>query len=170
MSISKVRMSLEDEDLTKVGLSYVGGVTFLLTFKDKPLAMECMNSHSVLLNKIFSKFYLWNGEEIPFKRVATINIVGVPFIIQDCSLLDRIDGLFGEVIQQSDFSWQNEDNSMGSVKVLTNQKSRIEEAVVIKWNDKSILAWASESSGQYMNNLNYNNPKINRHPPKYFDT
>ncbi|KAF5805004.1 putative RNA recognition motif domain, nucleotide-binding alpha-beta plait domain superfamily [Helianthus annuus] len=154
MSIGKVRLFLEEADLTDVGLSYVGGVTFLLTFKDKPIALECMNSHSALFNKIFSKFYLWTGEDIPFYRVATINIVGVPFIIRDSSIFDRIGGLFGEVIKQSEFSWQNEDNSLGSVSVLTHQKSRIEEAVVIKWNDKSIPVWVSESPGQYLNNLN----------------
>ncbi|MFS7936141.1 hypothetical protein Hanom_Chr05g00411961 [Helianthus anomalus] len=153
MSIGKVRLALEEEDLIDVGLSFVGGVTFLLTFNDKHSAMACMNSHSVFLNKVFSKFNLWNGEEIPFKRVAMINILGVPFLIRDNSLFDRIGGLFGDVIQNSSFSWQDEDNSLGLVKILTNNMSRIEEAVVIKWNKKSIVAWVSELPGQCMSSL-----------------
>ncbi|KAF5794525.1 putative RNA recognition motif domain, nucleotide-binding alpha-beta plait domain superfamily [Helianthus annuus] len=152
MTVRNVRMFMEKHDLSDVGLSYVGGVTFMLTFKDKSSAREYMNSLSVLFHEIFSNFFLWNGEDIPFNRVAKINVVGVPFIIRDNSLFDRIGGMFGEVIKQSSFSWQNEDNSSGSVTVITEQKSRVDEDVVIKWNNKSIVAWVSEDSRQYPNN------------------
>ncbi|MFS7995366.1 hypothetical protein Hanom_Chr12g01117091 [Helianthus anomalus] len=104
MSISKVRLTLEEEGLSDVGLSYVGGVTFMLTFKDKLSATGCTNSHSAFFHNIFSKFYLWNGEDIPFSRVVTINFFGVPFIIRDNTLFDRIGELFGNVLQQSSFS------------------------------------------------------------------
>ncbi|MFS7915947.1 hypothetical protein Hanom_Chr02g00171351 [Helianthus anomalus] len=74
----------------------------------------------------------------------------VRFIIRDNTLFDRIGGLFGSVIKQSSFSWQEEDNSLGSVMVLTSQKSKIEEVVVIKWNEKSIIVWVSESVDQFL--------------------
>ncbi|MFS7995908.1 putative RNA recognition motif domain, nucleotide-binding alpha-beta plait domain superfamily [Helianthus anomalus] len=148
MSVGKVRLALEGEDMSEVGLSYVGGVTFMLTFKDKSTARDSMNSSSAFFQKKFSSFFLWNGEDIPFNRIAKINVVGVPFIIRDNSLFDRVGGLFGEVIQKSSFSWQNEDNSSGSVMVITEQKANIDEADVIKWNNKSIVVWASESIGQ----------------------
>ncbi|KAJ0672785.1 putative RNA recognition motif domain, nucleotide-binding alpha-beta plait domain superfamily [Helianthus annuus] len=153
MPVSKVRLALEKEDLSEVGLSYVGGLTFLLTFNDKVSATECSDSHSAFFQNTFSKFYVWNGDDIPFSRIATINISGVSFVIRDNSLFDKIGGLFGTVIQPSSFSWQNEDNSMGSIMVLTNQVSRIEEAVVIKWNEKSLIAWASDFIGISMHNL-----------------
>ncbi|KAM0048992.1 hypothetical protein Hdeb2414_s0008g00280721 [Helianthus debilis subsp. tardiflorus] len=153
MTVSKVRLSLEEEGLTDVGLSYVGGLTYMLTFKDKASATGCMELHANFFHNIFSDFYLWNGEDIPYNRIVTLIISRVPFIIRDNTLFDKIGGLFGKVIKQSSFSWQDEDNSFGSVMVLTTQKSKIEEALVIKWNDKSIIAWASESVEQYMPNL-----------------
>ncbi|KAL9999193.1 putative RNA recognition motif domain, nucleotide-binding alpha-beta plait domain superfamily [Helianthus debilis subsp. tardiflorus] len=153
MPVSKVRLVLENEGLSEVGLSYVGGPTYLLTFNDKASAMECLDSHNVSFQNNFSKFYVWNGDDIPFSRIAKINISGVPFVIRDNSLFDKIGRLFGTVIQPSSFSWQHEDNSMGSVTVLTNQVSRIEEAVVIKWQEKSLVVWVSEFIGITMQNL-----------------
>ncbi|MFS8015015.1 hypothetical protein Hanom_Chr15g01351441 [Helianthus anomalus] len=66
-----------------------------------------------------------------------------------------------KVVQSSSFSWQNEDNSVCSVMVLTNQKSRIEEAVVMKWNNKSLVAWASEAIGFSMQSLDYDDSMTN---------
>ncbi|MFS7941731.1 hypothetical protein Hanom_Chr06g00479701 [Helianthus anomalus] len=48
---------------------------------------------------------------------------------------------------KSAFSWQEEDNSNGSVIVVTSTPAKIEETVVIKWNNKSIVIWVSESAG-----------------------
>ncbi|MFS7952174.1 hypothetical protein Hanom_Chr07g00603911 [Helianthus anomalus] len=115
--------------------------------------MECLDSHNAFFQNNFSKFYVWNGDDIPFSRIAKINISGVPFVIRDNSLFDKIGGLFGTMIHPSSFSWQHEDNSMGSVTVLTNQVSRIEEAVVIKWHEKSLVVWASEFIGFTMQSI-----------------
>ncbi|KAM0052202.1 hypothetical protein Hdeb2414_s0007g00245481 [Helianthus debilis subsp. tardiflorus] len=142
LSISMVKLGLEKEGMFEVGLSYIGGMMYIKS------AIESMEVHANFFLQEFSNFYLWNGEEIPFSRIVTLNIVGVPFIIRDNVLYDKIGGLFGEVVQGSSFSWQDKDNSSGLVKVLTSQKSRIEESVVIKWVDKSIVIWISEIYGQ----------------------
>ncbi|MFS7957725.1 hypothetical protein Hanom_Chr07g00669801 [Helianthus anomalus] len=110
--------------------------------------MDYLEKHSIFFHKIFSKFYLWNGEEIPSSRLVTLHISGVLFLIRDGSMFDKIGSQFGDVIQKSAFSWQNEDNASGSVKIATSILSKINEAVVIKWNQKSVLAWVSESCEQ----------------------
>ncbi|KAJ0445260.1 hypothetical protein HanIR_Chr16g0840931 [Helianthus annuus] len=149
MSISNMKKAIEDEGLFEVGLSYVGGVTYILTFRDKVTAISGMELHSDFFNSVFSKFHLWNGKDIPYSRLVSLNITGVPFIIRDNSLFDNIGGMFGDVVQKSSFSWQEEDNSLGSVKIITSQPSRIDEVVVIKWNNKSIVCWVLESVGQW---------------------
>ncbi|MFS7955212.1 putative RNA recognition motif domain, nucleotide-binding alpha-beta plait domain superfamily [Helianthus anomalus] len=126
MALSKIRHATEGEGMIEVGSSFVGGMTFILTFKDKVSASTCMELHSHFFDTVFSKYFLWNGEDIPFNRLANLNIS----------------------VRQSSFSWQEEDNSSGSVTVLTSQLSRIDEAVVIKWNNKSVVIWVSESSRQ----------------------
>ncbi|KAJ0679543.1 putative RNA recognition motif domain, nucleotide-binding alpha-beta plait domain superfamily [Helianthus annuus] len=147
MSVRDVRRVLDEVGLSEVGLSFVGGLTYMLTFKDKTSASRGLETFSETFQNLFSKFYLWNGEDIPYSRIATICVTGVPFVIRDNNLYDDIGGLFGSIIQPSSFSWQHEDNSSGSVVVLTSQISRIEEAVVIKWKERTVVAWVSESIG-----------------------
>ncbi|KAM0034420.1 putative RNA recognition motif domain, nucleotide-binding alpha-beta plait domain superfamily [Helianthus debilis subsp. tardiflorus] len=147
MSVRKVRLVLDEVGLTEVGLSFVGGLTYMLTFSDKMSAARGMETYSETFHNIFSMFYLWNGKDIPYSRLSTIYISGVPFVIRDNKLFDDIGGLFGSIIQPSSFSWQNEDNSNSSLVVLTSQVSRIEEAVVIKWKERTVVTWASEYIG-----------------------
>ncbi|MFS7950807.1 hypothetical protein Hanom_Chr07g00587541 [Helianthus anomalus] len=158
LSVSRIKLTLEENGLSDVGLSYVGGMTYMLTFKDKMMAMGCLDSHVTFFNNIFSEFYLWKGEDIPYNRVVRIIIRGVPFILRENSLFDKIGGQFGKVIQSSSFSWQNDNNSDSSVMVLTNQKSKIDEAVVIKWNNKSLIAWATEAIDVDMQAFGYEEP------------
>ncbi|KAJ0788266.1 hypothetical protein HanPI659440_Chr05g0189671 [Helianthus annuus] len=149
MSLTKMRLAIEVEGMTEVGLSFVGGVTYLLTFRDKDTATTCMQSNVQFFNNMFSKYQLWLGDDIPFSRLVTLNISGVPFIIRDNKLFDNIGGLFGDVVQKSSFSWQEEDNSSATVKIITSQSSRIDEAVVIKWNNRTFAIWVAEYDGNW---------------------
>ncbi|MFS7923666.1 putative RNA recognition motif domain, nucleotide-binding alpha-beta plait domain superfamily [Helianthus anomalus] len=76
MSVGKIRQAIEGEGMSEVGLSYVGGVTFMLTFKDKVTASESMKQHSQFFGSIFSKFSIWNGEDVPFSRLRTYVSLG----------------------------------------------------------------------------------------------
>ncbi|MFS7915789.1 hypothetical protein Hanom_Chr02g00169421 [Helianthus anomalus] len=152
-ALPSIRRSLEIEGLIDFGLSYVGGVTFIITVKDNALAKEVIAQHGSFFDSIFSKFKIWNGEDIPFSRIVTLKCSGVPFRIRDNNLFDNIGGLFGDIIKPSAFSWNEEDNSINTVKVVTSYSHIIDEAVVIKWNDKSIVTWVSEVPEQGFSNL-----------------
>ncbi|KAM0033821.1 hypothetical protein Hdeb2414_s0016g00490371 [Helianthus debilis subsp. tardiflorus] len=143
-SLKNIRRLLEEKGLLDFGLTYVGGLTSIITFKDRANASVAVENFNSSFLKVFSKFNLWNGEDISFSRIANLSITGVPFLIRDNILFDRIGGLFGDIVSHSAFSWQEKDNSSDSVKVLTSQKSRIEESVVIKWDNKSFIIWVSE--------------------------
>ncbi|KAF5775131.1 putative RNA recognition motif domain, nucleotide-binding alpha-beta plait domain superfamily [Helianthus annuus] len=146
--ISNIRRALSADGLAEAGLSYIGGVMFMITCNDKTSAKDLLGKHSVFFQKIFSKFFLWNGEDIPSVRLVNLYILGVPFIIRDGLLFDKIGSQFGEVVQKSTFSWQNEDNSNGSVMIATPSISKIDEVVVLKWNEKTITARVVESCEQ----------------------
>ncbi|KAM0000590.1 putative RNA recognition motif domain, nucleotide-binding alpha-beta plait domain superfamily [Helianthus debilis subsp. tardiflorus] len=150
MKICEMKQAIDDAGLNEVGLSYVGGVTYILTFRDKTTAIGCMEMHEDFFNSVFSKFQLWNGEDVPYSRLVNLSINGVPFIIRDSNLFDDIGNMFGDVVQKSAFSWQEEDNSGGSVMVVTSIPSKIDEAVVLKWNNKTIVVWVSESTGLWV--------------------
>ncbi|KAJ0582286.1 putative RNA recognition motif domain, nucleotide-binding alpha-beta plait domain superfamily [Helianthus annuus] len=149
MSICELRQSIEEVGMNEVGLSYVGGISFLLTFRDKASANICLGLHEEFFKSVFSQYKIWNGEDIPYSRLVNLSVNGVPFIIRDDSLFNEIGSKFGEVVKKSSFSWQEEDNSRGSALIVTSIPSRIEEAVVLKWNNKTIVCWVSESSWQW---------------------
>ncbi|KAJ0612138.1 hypothetical protein HanHA300_Chr01g0023751 [Helianthus annuus] len=149
-TLKNIRRLMEVDGLIDFGVSYVGGLSIILTFKDNAFAKESLEQHGSVYSKVFSKFNIWNGEEIPFGRIVNLRITGVPFLIRDNTLFDRIGGLFGEVVQPSTFSWQEEDVSVDTIRVLSSQKYRIEESVVIKWNQKSYVIWVSESPERWV--------------------
>ncbi|MFS7921019.1 putative RNA recognition motif domain, nucleotide-binding alpha-beta plait domain superfamily [Helianthus anomalus] len=92
--IINIRRTLSVEGLAEAGLSYIGGVMFMITCNDKASAKDF--------------------------RLVNLRILGVSFIIRDGLLFDKIGNQFGEVIQKSSFSWQNEDNSIGTVMIVTS--------------------------------------------------
>ncbi|KAJ0729695.1 putative RNA recognition motif domain, nucleotide-binding alpha-beta plait domain superfamily [Helianthus annuus] len=143
-NLNNMRRTLEAEGIEEFGLSYVGGLSVLVTFRDTATTRVVLEQHASTFSKVFVNHNLWNGEDVPYNRIVNLRIAGVPVLIRDNVLFDNIGGLFGEVIQPSGFSWQEEDNSTDLVKVLTSQLSRIDEAVVIKWMDRSIAIWVSE--------------------------
>ncbi|MFS7905307.1 hypothetical protein Hanom_Chr01g00046141 [Helianthus anomalus] len=89
------------------------------------------------------------------KNIWTLSNIRRNWKKQDCLILACliIGGLFGDLIQPSSFSWQEEDNLSSTVKMLTTQKPRFNETVVIKWNDKSIVIWVSETSERWEPNF-----------------
>ncbi|MFS7930152.1 hypothetical protein Hanom_Chr04g00340781 [Helianthus anomalus] len=72
MSLRKVKLAIDGEGMSKVGLSYVGGMIFILTFKDNVTASACMELHSTFFDSFFSKYYLWNGDEVLSSRLQII--------------------------------------------------------------------------------------------------
>ncbi|KAJ0571826.1 putative RNA recognition motif domain, nucleotide-binding alpha-beta plait domain superfamily [Helianthus annuus] len=149
-TLKNIRRLLEVDGLIDFGVTYVGGLSIILTLKDKATAMESLEKYDSVFAKVFSKRNIWNGEEIPFGRIVNLSITGVPVLIRDNNLFDRIGSLFGDIVQPSKFSWQEEDVSVNTVKVLSSQKSRIEESVVIKWNHKSHVIWVTESPERWV--------------------
>ncbi|MFS7969205.1 putative RNA recognition motif domain, nucleotide-binding alpha-beta plait domain superfamily [Helianthus anomalus] len=131
------------------GLSYVVGLTVIITLSDKESAKNCIDQHADFFSTIFSNFSLWNGEYVPFSRIVSFNIHGVSFLIRDYSLYDRIGGLFDDIVQSSNFSWQDEDNSSGSVMIVSAQVCKIDENVIIIWNNRSVVVRVSECDGHW---------------------
>ncbi|MFS7919567.1 hypothetical protein Hanom_Chr03g00214181 [Helianthus anomalus] len=108
MPISKMRQSIEDEGMNEVGMSFIGGLTFLLSFRDKEYAKVCMDLHEGFSNRFFLS--ITSGME--------------------------------------------EDNSNGSVTIVTSIPPKIDEAVVIKWNNKSIITWVTEVVHKWIPDIN----------------
>ncbi|MFS8005455.1 putative RNA recognition motif domain, nucleotide-binding alpha-beta plait domain superfamily [Helianthus anomalus] len=100
-----------------------------------------------VLASVFTKFHVWNGEDLPLECFVSIRISGVPFVLRDNALFERIGSLFGKICKPSEFSWQSHDNSDGVVTIVTSQGSRIEETMILNWKNRRIVARVSELPG-----------------------
>ncbi|KAJ0588505.1 hypothetical protein HanIR_Chr04g0175441 [Helianthus annuus] len=109
-SLCNIKQVMEENGLNDFGLSYVGGLTSIITLSNKEVAMASMESHSESFSTLFSNFRLWNGEDIPFNRIATLNIFGVSFLIRENTLYDQIGVYLGKLT--------NRRPSCGKLKII----------------------------------------------------
>ncbi|KAJ0557124.1 putative RNA recognition motif domain, nucleotide-binding alpha-beta plait domain superfamily [Helianthus annuus] len=140
-SLNKV---LSRRGIYNVGLSYVGGLSILLTIGGSGMVEEVMSNKSEVLSDVFSHYKVWEGEDLPTDRVVSLRISGIPVHLRDNSIYEQIGGLFGKIVKESTFSWSDSDNSEGSILVLVPLGKRIEETVVLNWKDRSYVIWVAE--------------------------
>ncbi|KAM0027520.1 putative RNA recognition motif domain, nucleotide-binding alpha-beta plait domain superfamily [Helianthus debilis subsp. tardiflorus] len=142
--LNNLNSILSRSGLSNFGLSYVGGLNVLLTLGSPERVKEVMSDKSESLSKAFSSFNVWKGEDLPSERIVSIRISGVPVHLRDSTVYDQIGGLFGKVVQESNFSWMESNNSECSMLVLAPLGKRIEEAVVLNWEERRFVAWVIE--------------------------
>ncbi|KAM0028120.1 putative nucleotide-binding alpha-beta plait domain superfamily, RNA-binding domain superfamily [Helianthus debilis subsp. tardiflorus] len=123
--------------LDNYGLSYIGGLSILLTLGDPGIVKNYMTNYSECLSRVFSRFHVWKGEDLPMESIVNLRI-------RDNLIFDQIGGLFGMVVPGSSFSLLESDNSESLVLVLIPYGKRIEESVVMKWEDRSYVIWVIE--------------------------
>ncbi|KAI3732180.1 hypothetical protein L1987_63379 [Smallanthus sonchifolius] len=70
---------------------YVGGLKVMLVFKDRNIAMNFMNREYELWGKALVSVNLWEGQYIPFDRLACLKVVGVPLLLRDDTLQVLLD-------------------------------------------------------------------------------
>ncbi|KAJ0547332.1 hypothetical protein HanIR_Chr08g0371011 [Helianthus annuus] len=143
-SLNNLNRILVQEGLSNFDLSYIGGLSVLVTLGTPGMVNDVMSNYSESLSKVFSRFHVRKGEYLPLDRVVYPRISGVPVHLRDSSVYDDIGGLFGKVVQESSFSWVDSDNSECSVLVLVPLGKRIEETVVITWEDRKFVVWVVE--------------------------
>ncbi|MFS8028577.1 hypothetical protein Hanom_Chr16g01512161 [Helianthus anomalus] len=97
-SLSSIKQVLDVGGLQGYGLSYIGGLSAIITLSNKEAALAVMETYSVGLSIVFSKFNIWYDEDLPFGRIVSLRISGVPFLLRDKNLFDRIGGMFGVLI------------------------------------------------------------------------
>ncbi|KAM0071560.1 putative RNA-directed DNA polymerase [Helianthus debilis subsp. tardiflorus] len=143
-TINNMNKLLTQEGLRNFGLSYIGGLSVLVTLGTPELVRDVMTNYSENLSKVFRSFQVWKGDDLPTDRIVYLRVSGVPVHLRDSSVYDDIGGLFGKVVQESSFSWVDSDNSEGSTLVLVPLGKRIEETVVINWENRRYVVWVVE--------------------------
>ncbi|KAI3784792.1 hypothetical protein L1987_43897 [Smallanthus sonchifolius] len=82
-------------------------------------------------------------------HVWLAKIKGVPFILRDRCVFDKIGEAFGRTILPSEFSWEDDDISFACGYVLTSIGKRIEEEIIINRRNTSFPVWVNEEMNSW---------------------
>ncbi|KAK9058243.1 hypothetical protein SSX86_023083 [Deinandra increscens subsp. villosa] len=125
-------------------VSYIGGIKFLLTFKDGDSANSFLSSQEEQWSRIFSSLKWWDGREQETERLTRLKIMGVPIMARDGDTFNMIAETFGRRVSSSEFSWADDDISSGGCFILTEKLGWIDEVVDVEWCNRRYAVWITE--------------------------
>ncbi|KAM0001698.1 putative RNA-directed DNA polymerase [Helianthus debilis subsp. tardiflorus] len=140
-ALERIRPMLDLAGYAENPVGYLGGLTVLITFKDKRAAVGFLNCKENVWGEVL---YTAEGQEVPKERLAWLKIVGAPLQLRDTGFFDEVGELYGRAVWGSQFSWSVVDNSDGHCCVLTKVGQRIEEEVEVQWRGSRFLVWVLE--------------------------
>ncbi|KAD6794925.1 hypothetical protein E3N88_05821 [Mikania micrantha] len=122
---------------------YMGGLYVMISFKSKEDADNVIKE-SCLWDEWFSKLHAWEGNSIPYERVAWIKVLGVPPQLWDPKIINQIGERVGKLLMKSDASICDGNLSQDCMAVLVSDGKPIQERVTLRWMDKSFVCWIIE--------------------------
>ncbi|KAF5774188.1 hypothetical protein HanXRQr2_Chr13g0597451 [Helianthus annuus] len=132
---------------SKVKIKYVGDLYFLLVFDSREEMLSFKDSNPTV--KVwFSWMEVWEGQVLPFERIAWLKITGVPIQLLDNEVLDSVGRLFGKVVHASSLSTDSSDLTHDLVGVLVGDGGRISDSVTLMWKDRKFVVWVYKESGE----------------------
>ncbi|KAK9070447.1 hypothetical protein SSX86_010849 [Deinandra increscens subsp. villosa] len=130
----------------KCKVRFLGGLNTLLSF-DSTCDKEGFLGHASVWGICFSKLEVWEGQFVPFERIANLQIIGLPAHLWGSELFNQVGALFGKVLKGSEAD-VNDLNLTGSrVIVLSNGHNPIFDNVIISCMGKRFRVWVREQIG-----------------------
>lgn len=147
--LKNIRSTLREMKLQEGFVRYIGGLSILVEFQSNEHAVMAKDE-MVKRKDCFDAPLLWEGQPIPFDRVAWLKIVGLPLSISDPVVLNDIGSLFGMVIKEACVDEQGYDCSFHYVGVIVNHGKVINDVAFIRWRGKSFKVWVSETEKDWV--------------------
>ncbi|KAK9073199.1 hypothetical protein SSX86_007523 [Deinandra increscens subsp. villosa] len=141
---------LSSEGNVKCDFHYVGGLKLLLKFDSSMEAKAFLESKKHIWSMIFKNLVIWEGQMLENERVAQLILRGIPFHLRCKDTFDSIGGMFGTLLESSNFDWSSFDITTGKCYILTKKVERIEGKVILKWSRHSYEVWVCESIDQWI--------------------
>ncbi|KAJ0545157.1 putative RNA recognition motif domain, nucleotide-binding alpha-beta plait domain superfamily [Helianthus annuus] len=145
-AIKKMRNALDEDGYKESAISYIGGLKFLLIFKEKKEALQFIRGKEKMWKQFFTSATLWEGQDVGWERLVWIRITGGPLQLRDGKFYNTIAGLYGRLVVESNFSWESPKNHEAMCGIVSESGKRIEEAVQVQWEDQTYGVWVSEVS------------------------
>ncbi|KAJ0724258.1 putative RNA recognition motif domain, nucleotide-binding alpha-beta plait domain superfamily [Helianthus annuus] len=112
-------------------ISYLGSLFVLVKFRSEEHCNSFVCNHDLWI-EWFSSLDHWNGQSLPFKRIAWLRMVGVPIHLAVDEVYESITRNFRKIVHASQRSVDDMDLSVNCVGVLRGDGVRIEEVVSLK--------------------------------------
>ncbi|KAJ0743804.1 putative RNA recognition motif domain, nucleotide-binding alpha-beta plait domain superfamily [Helianthus annuus] len=144
-AVGRIRSMLDNGGYHESPVSYIGGLRFMIVFKEKRLALEFIRRQEELWSEVLTSATLWEGKQPQYQRLVWIKITGIPIQLRDNELFNKVGEKFGKVVKGAEFSWDNPDNADGICAVLSESGLRLNEEVELLWDGKSYSAWIIET-------------------------
>ncbi|KAJ0669111.1 hypothetical protein HanPI659440_Chr17g0697311 [Helianthus annuus] len=142
-SLTKMDRSLWEEGFNGVEIHYVGGLSLLLQFNEPGEATNFLLNQE-LWKKWFSVLDMWEGQTLPYERVAWLNVAGVPLHLGYNSVFDNIAKEFSLIVQSAQLSIDDGDLSTACVGILVGDEKVINNTVFLKWKNRSFQVWRTD--------------------------
>ncbi|KAJ0890228.1 putative RNA recognition motif domain, nucleotide-binding alpha-beta plait domain superfamily [Helianthus annuus] len=124
-------------------IQVLGGLSVIISFREEHAARSFLEAKE-LWGPWFLKLSAWEGQSLPFEKVAWLRIIGLPPHLLDGDVIKSMGELFGKILHvQKDFIKAN-DLSYVRVGVLSGDVERIKEVVSLKWKGRSLKILVEE--------------------------
>lgn len=134
----------------EAAVSYLGGLTVLISFRDSTEMNRFIGSKEDVWKDSLVNVSPWLGQSVPFERIVVLKVVGMPILARDGVAFDSVGRLFGDIVWPSDFSWIGLDNSIGFAHVLTKVSNRIDEEITVYWKNRPYSVWVVEENSGWV--------------------
>ncbi|KAJ0577372.1 hypothetical protein HanOQP8_Chr05g0189471 [Helianthus annuus] len=124
-------------------IQYLGGLSVIISFREEPAARVFLEAKE-LWGPWFSKLSAWEGQSLPFEKVAWIRIIGLPLHLLDGDVVKSVGELFGKILHVQKGFINDNDLSYVRVGVLSGDVERIKEVVSLKWKGRSFKILVEE--------------------------
>lgn len=143
--LKRFQRELLDMGLGEGVIRYLGGLQFLVTFKNTENAIMAKDE-LVGRSEEFVHVTIWDGQAVDFERVAWVKILGLPIQLSHDETVNEVAALFGKVVQKENKVSSGCDLSGGFVGIIVNSGILINGEVSVLWSDKMYSVWVMEVS------------------------
>ncbi|KAJ0473312.1 putative RNA recognition motif domain, nucleotide-binding alpha-beta plait domain superfamily [Helianthus annuus] len=144
--LRKLWMMKEDLSLQDAEVRYVGGMKVLITAKNEESARVIFNRDEKSWDQWLGNIQQWNGDVIPFQRMAWLVIRGVPIQIWGDDVFNCIAERYGKIVEPSEADDRDLNLNYDVVGVIVNDGALINEKIKIWWKGMMLDVWVSEAN------------------------
>ncbi|KAJ0764965.1 putative RNA recognition motif domain, nucleotide-binding alpha-beta plait domain superfamily [Helianthus annuus] len=147
--LQRVKRLLEEMKLGEGEVRYLGGFLILVTFRSKEHAKMALEE-LVGRPELFCSVVVWEGQDLPFERVAWLKVYGIPLSLLAIKVFDSIGAFFGSVVKKPTVDRMEIDSSFHYIGVMVGHGARIKEELFLKWRGKTLKIWVEEDDKDWI--------------------